>query len=314
MLRFVVSRLIGGLVTVALGMVFVFFLVRLIPGDPIGLLLEQAGSPETEMALRRLYGLDQPLPMQLANWFGAVVQGDLGVGIISRQPVLPEVLARIPRTLYLMAGGVVVTLLIAIPMGIVAAVNHRRWQDGAAMTVTTLLLAIPQFFLGILVIILFAVTLHWLPATGYINPTTDPGGSLRSMILPWLTIGLTASAFISRVLRSSMLDALGQDYTRTARSHGLSEPQVNIRHALPNAALPAVTVIGLQIGHLLGGAIVVEKVFSYPGMGSLIVNSITQRDYPTIQASILFFIVAFVIVNFLTDISYGLLDPRVRRR
>jgi ABC-type dipeptide/oligopeptide/nickel transport system permease component len=257
--------------------------------------------------------LDAPLPTQYVNWLGLLLQGDLGVGIISRQPVLPEVMVRIPRTLYLMAGGIGVTLLIAIPMGILAAVNHRRWQDSAAMTTTTLLLAIPQFYLGLLFIILFAVTLRWLPATGYVDPTIDLPGSVRAMILPWLTIGLTASAFIARVLRSSMLDVLGQDYIRTARSHGLSERQIHMRHALRNAALPAVTVIGLQVGYLLGGAIIVEKVFSYPGMGTLIVNSITQRDYPSIQASILFFIVAFVVVNLLTDLAYGALDPRVRR-
>jgi peptide/nickel transport system permease protein len=315
MLRFLIARLVGGLMTVAFGMVFVFMLVRLIPGNPIALLLETAGgSPELEASLRRLYGLDAPLHIQFLNWLGALVQGDLGIGILSRQPVLGELTGRIPRTLYLMAGGAAVTLLIAIPMGILAAMNRGRWQDGAAMTTTTLLLAVPQFFFGLVLIIVFAVTLRWLPATGYVDPSVDLGGSLRSMVLPWLTIGLTGSAFIARVLRSSMLDVLSQDYIRTARSHGLSERQVTIRHALRNAALPAVTVIGLQIGYLLGGAIVIEKVFNYPGVGSLIVNSITQRDYPTIQASILFYIVAFVVVNLLTDITYGVLDPRVRRR
>lgn len=313
-LRLFAVRLIGGLLTIGIGMIFVFFLVRLIPGNPIALLLDRSGSPELEAALRRFYGLDLPVTEQFTNWLAALASGDLGISIINRQPVLPEIAARIPRTLYLMVGGVFTTLLIAIPVGVIAAVHHRRWPDGVSMTATTLLLAIPQFFFGIILIIVFAVTLHWLPATGYIDPTRDLVGSFRSMLLPWLAIGLTGSAFIARVLRSSLLDVLSQDYVRTARSHGLTEQQIQRRHAIPNAMLPAITVIGLQIGYLLGGAIVVEKVFSYPGMGSLIVNSITQRDYPIIQASILFFVVAFVVVNLLTDITYGLVDPRVRHR
>lgn len=312
--RLLGARLLGGVATIAFGMVFVFFLVRLIPGNPIALILDRSGSAELEAALRRFYGLDLPIADQFANWLAALGQGDFGVSIISRQPVLPEIADRVPRTLYLMAGGVVTTLVIAIPVGVIAATNHRRLPDTVAMSLTTLLLAIPQFFFGLMLIILFAVTLRWLPATGYVDPSQDLVGSIRSMLLPWLTIGLTGSAFIARVLRSSLLDVLAQDYVRTARSHGLTERQVQRRHALPNAMLPAITVIGLQIGYLLGGAIVVEKVFSYPGMGALIVNSITQRDYPVIQASILFFVVAFVVVNLLTDIAYGLVDPRIRNR
>jgi peptide/nickel transport system permease protein len=310
--RYLVARLAGSLVTIFVTTVMVFFLVRAIPGDPLSALLGEDYDPAVAASLRRLYALDRPVPEQYLSWISSLLHGDFGYSIVSRAPVGELVAERIPRTLYLMAGGLAMGILIAVPVGILAARHRGGWLDGLITTIVTGVTSVPQFFLGLLLIILFAVTLGWLPAAGYVDPGQDLAGFLRSMVLPWLTIGLGLAAFVARVLRSSMLDALGQDYVRTARSRGASEGRVVYQHALRNAAIPTATVVGLEIGYLLGGAIVVESVFAYPGMGRLIVTSIQQRDYPVVQASILFFGVSFVIVNVLTDLIYTLLDPRIR--
>jgi peptide/nickel transport system permease protein len=308
----VISRLLGGLLTLVLSAVIVFAIVHLIPGDPVSIILGREYDPQVAASLRQFYGFDQPLHSQFVDWAGSVVSGDFGHSMLSQVPVSDVLAERIPRTLYLMAGGVATALLISVPAGMIAARNRGRALDTAVTSATTLLMSIPQFFLGILLSLIVSVQLGLLPAAGYVDPLTDPWESLQLMILPWLTIGFTMSAFIARVLRSSLLDVLGQDYIRTARARGLGEAQLMSRHALRNAAIPTVTVVGLEIGYLMGGAIVVEKVFSYPGMGQLMIDSIIQRDYPLVQASILFFAAAFVVVNLLTDIAYALLDPRLR--
>jgi peptide/nickel transport system permease protein len=310
--RFLIGRVGGAFATLFISTLIVFFVVRLIPGDPVGVLLERSYSPEIAASLRALYGLDRPIPEQYVTWIRSLVSGNLGFSLITQTPVADEVFARIPRTIYLLVGGVAVGLLIAIPAGIIAATRRGRSADLVIVSATTALMSIPSFWLGILLIILFAVTLRWLPAAGWVDPRQDLAGSIESMILPWLALGFGMSAFIARVLRSSLLDVLGQDYIRTAQSRGLTDRAVVTRHALKNAAIPAVTVIGLEIGYLTGGAIIIEKVFAYPGMGQLIVNSITARDYPMVQASILFFASAFIVVNFMTDVLYSRLDPRIR--
>ncbi len=271
-------------------------------------------SEEAAASLRRLYGLDQPILTQFTTWLGAVLEGDFGYSLLTGSSVSELLFQRVPRTFALLAGGVLVGLLIAIPAGVAAALYRGRLPDGLLMGVTTALMAIPQFWLGILLLVLFAVVLQWLPGAGYVAWSVSPTEFLRSMILPWLTIGFSISAFIARVLRSSLLDTLNQDYIRTAEARGLKHRRIVLRHALRNAAIPTVTVIGLEIGYLIGGAIVVETVFAFPGVGSLLVTSILQRDYPIIQICLLFFATGFVVVNLLTDISYGFIDPRVRRR
>jgi peptide/nickel transport system permease protein len=308
----VIARLLGGLLTLVLSAVIVFAIVHLIPGDPVSIILGREYDPAVAASMREFYGFDQPLHTQFVDWATSVLSGDFGNSMLSQQPVSDVLAERIPRTLYLMAGGVATALLISVPAGMIAARNRGRALDTGVTSATTLLMSIPQFFLGILLSLIVSVQLGLLPAAGYVDPLTDPWESLRHMILPWLTIGFTMSAFIARVLRSSLLDVLGQDYIRTARARGLGEAQLMSRHALRNAAIPTVTVVGLEIGYLMGGAIVVEKVFSYPGMGQLMIDSIIQRDYPLVQASILFFAAAFVVVNLLTDIAYALLDPRLR--
>lgn len=313
MARFILRRLLAAALTLAVATFVIFYVVRIIPGDPIATMLGQEYSPEAAEALRRLYGLDQPIFIQYSNWLGAVLQGELGYSVLSGSPVSELLWRRVPRTLALMAGGVAVGLIIAIPAGILAAYNRGKWPDGILMGMTTTLMAIPQFWLGILLLVIFAVALQWLPGAGYVQFAESPIGFLRAMILPWLTIGFSISAFIARVLRSSLLDCLNQDYIRTAEARGFGHRRIVLLHALRNAAIPTVTVIGLEIGYLVGGAIVVETVFSFPGVGRLLVTSILQRDYPLIQIGLLFFAAGFVIINLITDISYGIIDPRVRR-
>lgn len=313
MTRFVLSRLAGGLLTLFAASVVVFLLIRLVPGDATAAVFgDRNYSPAVADRLRDFYGIDEPVHEQYLTWIGALVQGDFGLSLLTQTPVSEHIGERIPRTLYLMGGGVVVGLLIAIPAGLVASRFRGRWQDALVTSGATLLMAVPQFFVGLILIIVLAVQLGALPPGGYVDPGEDLVGSLKSMVLPWLTIGFATAAVVARVLRSSMLDVLGQDYIRTARARGAGERRVVARHALRNAAIPTVTVVGLEIGYLLGGAIVVEKVFSLPGMGQLIVTSISQRDYPLLQAAILFYSAGFVVVNLLIDLAYGVLDPRVR--
>jgi peptide/nickel transport system permease protein len=313
-LRYTGSRLLSGLATVVVSSLIVFYLIRLIPGDPISAQLGDNFDPQAAKALRDLYGLNEPVYAQYFSWIGGIFTGDLGFSLTNQSPVGPEVAARIPRTLLLLVGGVLVGVLLAVPAAVIAAVWRGRWPDTAFGVGTVMLLSCPQFFLGLLLIAGVSVKLGWLPASGFVDFGEDPLGSLRALILPGLTIGLGMAAFVTRTLRSSMLDVLGQNYLRTARAHGVPERAVILIHALRNAAIPAITVVGLEVGYLLGGSIVVEQVFSYPGMGQLIIDSITRRDYPFIQIALLFFTTGFVIVNVLVDLTYGALDPRVRLR
>ena len=313
MKRYIAGRLGGSLITMFIATFVVFVLVRLIPGDPIATLLTTQYDEGVADSLRKLYGLDRPIFEQFTTWLASIAHGDFGKSILSGTDVSELLVPRIPRTLVLMAGGIAVALIIAVPAGILAAVYRGRWPDAILMGITTVMMAIPQFWLGILLIVIFAVTLQVLPGAGFVPWSESPKEFLRSMILPWLTIGFSVSAFIARVLRSSLLDTLNQDYIRTAEARGLGRRSVVLRHALRNAAVPTVTVIGLEIGYLMGGAIVVETVFAYPGVGQLLVTSIQQRDYPIIQITLLFFAAGFVVVNLLTDLSYGLIDPRIRR-
>jgi peptide/nickel transport system permease protein len=310
---FILSRLLGGIVTIFVSTIIIFTLVRVIPGDPIGALLGQEYNAEVAASLRRLYGLEKPVHEQYVSWISAVAQGDLGFSLLTRASVASQVAERVPRTLYLMSGGAAVGIALGFVTGTIAAIRRGGWVDATLTSATSLLMSVPQFWLGMILIIVFGVELQWLPAAGYVSPAQGLWLSVRTMILPWLTVGLVMAAFVGRVLRSSLLDALSQDYITTARSRGSSERRVILRQAMRNAAIPAVTVVGLEIGYLMGGAIVVEIVFAYPGMGQLIVSSIGQRDYPVIQASLLFFALSFVVINLLADAAYGLLDPRIRK-
>lgn len=314
MSRFVLGRLIGSLGVILVSSLIVFLLVRLIPGDPISFLLEQETDVTVKEAFRHLYGLDKPAYAQYFVWLGALLSGNFGLSLITHTPVIDQLTDRIPRTLYLMVGGLIVNLVVSIPAALLAARTNKHWPDSTVLWTTTFFMSIPTFWIGIIFTLVFAIALQWLPGAGFVDPSEDLVGSLRSMVLAWATLGLSMSAFTVRVLRASLLDVLTQDYIRTAKARGLSDNAVLFRHALKNAAIPAVTVIGLQVGALMGGTIVIEKVFAYPGMGQLIINSITSRDYPVAQVSMLFFSASFVLVTLCTDLMYGVLDPRIRVR
>lgn len=312
MTRFVLGRLSGGVLTLLVSSVVVFAMVRFIPGDPIGARLAQGGlSPDSEAILRNLYGLDQPMVQQYWNWLTAMAHGNFGSSLITQTPVADDLFTRIPRTIYLAFSGIFVALAIAIPTAILA-VRYRGRVDSLVTSANGVLIALPNFVIGIILIIVFGVQMHIFPVAGYVDPATDPTGFVLSMVLPALTVGLPASAVIVRVLRSSLLDELRRDYIRTAEARGASKFRVITGHALRNASLPTVTIVGLQVGYLLGGTIVTEVLFSYPGVGLLLLNSITQRDYPAVQACLLFLAFAFVLVNLVTDMLYAALNPKLK--
>ncbi|MCC7369206.1 MAG: ABC transporter permease [Chloroflexi bacterium] len=314
MTRYVVRRVLQ-VVPVLFGLsVAVFLMLRLIPGDVVDVILgtEGAASPERLAQIRRVLGLDRPYHEQYLEWVGGIVTGDLGRSIRTSRPILPDILVRFPVTLQLAASAMVVSLALAIPLGVLSAVQRYSHADTLVRLVGLLGLSIPNFWLATMLILLFSTTLRGvLPTSGYVYPGQDLLGSFRSVLLPALALGAANMAILMRMTRSSMLEVLRQEYVTTARAKGLAERAVMYRHALRNALIPVVTVAGVQVGYLLGGAIVVEQIFSLPGVGTLILNGITQRDYPVVQAGVLFVATSFVLVNLAVDIIYAYLDPKI---
>ena len=294
--------------------VAVFLMIRLVPGDVVDVLLgtEGVASPQRMAELRRLFGLDRPLYLQYADWVGRMLAGDLGSSLRTGRPILPDVLARLPVTIQLTATAMAISLLFAVPFGIISAVRRYTVLDSAVRLAGLLGLSIPNFWLATMLVLL--VSLYWriLPTSGYVHPSQDLLGSFRSVLLPAISLGLANMAILMRMTRSSMLEVLRQEYITTARAKGLAEKLVIARHALRNALIPVVTVAGIQVGYLLGGAIIIEHIFALPGIGTLVLNAITQRDYPLLQAAMLFIAFAFPLVNLLIDILYTYLDPKVR--
>ncbi len=304
MAGFIFSRLLSALL-VMLGVVcLVFMLIHLVPGDPVDVMLGESAIAADREALRTSLGLDRPLAVQLSDYLQGVAVLDLGNSLHARQPVSALLASRIPATLELAFAALVVTLVIALPLGILAAVNRGGMGDWGAMGFSMLGLSIPNFWLGPMLILCFSLWLGWTPVSGR--------EGLSSLILPALTLGTAFAAILARMVRSSLLEVLGEDFIRTARAKGLDETRVIWRHAMGNAWLPVITLLGLQLGALLGGAVVTEVVFDWPGIGSLMIESIQKRDYPVVQGCVLFISLAYVLVNTLTDILYGLVDPRIR--
>jgi peptide/nickel transport system permease protein len=284
--------------------VCVFLVVRLIPGDPARLLAGDFATDQIVDELRARWRLDDPLPVQYAVYLAGLVRGDLGRSIATSTPVLPELRERFLRTLELALAAVAVAALVGVAAGIVSAVRRASVLDYVATTLALAGISTPIFWSGLVLILLFSVTLEWLPAGG--------SGTLRHLVLPALSLGLFGAGVLARQTRSGLLETLGQDFVRTARAKGLPERIVVVKHALKNALIPVVTVLGDQFGRLLGGAILTETVFSWPGMGRYLIESISRRDYPAVQGAILVFAGAVVVTNLLVDLSYGALDPRVR--
>jgi peptide/nickel transport system permease protein len=292
--------------------VVVFALVHLTPGDPAAVILGDRATPEDIARLRGQLGLNDPLPVQFVHWFGNMLRLDFGESIFLGQPVTQALLDRAEPTLLLTIYALIVQIVIGIPAGVLSAVRHNSVIDWVCSIVAISGSAIPTFFLGILLILVFAVRLRWLPAGGYVPLRDDPAAHFRAMLMPAFALGFSSAGLLARMVRSSMLDVLREDYVRTAFAKGLPEKLVIVRHALRNALVPALTVIGISVGALLGGAVVTETVFTIPGMGRLVVQSIARRDYPVIQGAVVVIAMTYVLVNLVVDLLYLYADPRVR--
>jgi peptide/nickel transport system permease protein len=289
-----------------------FGLMRLIPGDPAAAIAGTSATPAQIEQLRRDLGLDEPVILQLLHYYQGLLQGDFGKSLLLGKGVLAATMERLPVTIGLSLYALVLTLLIGVTSGIIAALRQNTWVDQVAMMIAMLGISIPNFFLGLLMIIFFAVQLGWLPSGGYIPFSQDPIGWLRSTTMPAISLALLQAGLLARITRSGMLEVLRQDYVRTARAKGLPERQVILKHALANALIPIVTVIGIIISLLLSGAVVTEALFSLPGMGQLLTQAVLSRDYPMVQGGLLLVTTFLVVVNVLVDILYALIDPRVR--
>lgn len=282
----------------------VFFLIHLVPGDPVAVMLGDWATPADQEALREQLGLNLPISQQYWNYLTAVLQFDLGQSLFSQQPVAELIAERFPMTLHLALMSLLIAVLIAFPLGIWAALRAGKLPDHLSMTVSLLGVSIPNFWLGPMLILVFALWLGWFPVSGTEQPW--------SWVLPSVTLGTALAAILARMLRASMLEIIHEDYIRTAKAKGLPPYQVTLVHTLGNALLPVVTILGLQLGTLLGGAVITEVVFDWPGLGQLLIESIQRRDYPVVQACILIISVAYIAVNGLTELIYATLDPRIR--
>jgi peptide/nickel transport system permease protein len=311
MLRFIAARLLGTLPVIVILSVGVFLMLHLTPGDPVQIMLGQDADPQSIAALRSELGLDQPLPVQYLRWAGSVLHGDLGRSIRTHEPVMAAIVSRLPVTIELSLLSLLISLAIGVPAGVLAAIRRNSSIDLASTGLALIGVSLPSFFLGILLILIFALWLRWVPPSGYTPFVLDPLANLKQMLMPAVALGAALAGIVARLTRSSLLEVLGADYMRTARAKGLSESTSVIRHGLQNALLPVVTVVGLQVGALLGGAILIETIFALPGIGRLAVDSIFARDFPIVQGVVLFLALVRVLSNLFADLLYGRLDPRI---
>lgn len=310
--RLVLRRLLAAVPTLLGVVVVTFLVVNLIPGDPVRAVLGDQATAAQIARTRSELGLDEPLLHQFFDYLARLLRGDLGTSIASRQSVTEQILARVPATATLAVAAVLISVAAGIPLGIVAATRRGKAADFISLIMSTVGVAAPTFWIGLLLSTAFAINLGWFPATGAGEPG-DVGSIVLALVLPATALGLSGMALVARMTRSSMLDVLSEDYVRTARAKGLAERVVVYKHALRNAAIPIVTVIGLNFGQLLGGTIVMETVFARPGIGKLLLDAILGRDYPVVQGVTIVIAVTFLLVNLVTDLSYEFLDPRLRR-
>ncbi len=310
--RYILKRFASMIPVMFLVSIVVFMIIHLTPGDPAVVMLGEEATPQALEALRHELGLDQPIPIQYLTWLGHVIQGDLGRKIRTNQPVLEAIIERLPATIELTLLALIISLSIAIPTGIISATRRGSRADLVVTTLALIGVSMPNFVLAFLLVIVFSVWLRWLPNIGFTPIQQDLGANLRFMIMPAITLGAAAAAVVARLTRSSLLEVLNQDYVRTARSKGLSERGIVYVHALKNAMIPVVTIVGLQLGVLLGGAVITETIFVLPGVGRLIVESIFQREFPLVQGAVLFLATVFLFANLAVDLIYAFLDPRIR--
>jgi peptide/nickel transport system permease protein len=305
MTNYIVRRLLQ-MVPITLGILtLIFSLIHLIPGDPAVQIAGEGARPQDIQNVRKALGLDQPLWKQYVSYIGNLAQGDLGRSFRTNESVAKEIAARYPATIQLAFGAMIVALIVAFPLGIISAIYRNSWIDNLARFFALIGVSMPSFWFGPLLIIAFAINHPWFPVSG-----REQG--LRSLVLPSVTMGLALSAILTRMIRVSLADELGQLYVTTAIAKGVTRGRAIFRHALKNALIPVITILALQFGSLLTGAIITEQIFSWPGLGRLLIQSITTRDYPQVQASILVIALTYIMVNFLSDLVYGLVDPRIK--
>lgn len=314
MVRYILQRL-GQSAIVLLGVTLVvFLLLQLVPGDPVRVALGTRFDPETYNALRERSGLNRPLPVQYLSYLGNALTGDLGVSFRSGQPVTSIVLERLPATIWLALFSLVFALLVAFPLGVLSAVRNGSFLDHSARVFSQFGVSVPDFWMGIMAIIVFSGMLGWLPPSGYTPFAEDPWDWFLHLVLPSVTVGLVTASILTRFIRSSVLEAMSEDYVRTAEGKGLSPRRIVIRHVLRNALIPVVTVAAVQLASLLGGVIVIEVLFAWPGIGRLTYDAVQSRDYPVLQGAVLLVAALFLLVNLLVDILYARLDPRISVR
>lgn len=308
-----IARRFGIFVASAVGASAVVFGSLTLVGDPARTVLGVGATPEGLAEMHHRMGLDRPIPAQFVSWIAGMFRGDFGTSYITHLAIGPQIADRLMVTLWLVAGGMILALAVAIPMGTVAALRHRRLSGWLLSALSQLGIAVPAFLAGILLVALFAVTLGWLPAGGYVVPSQDPLGFLQHMILPWLSLGLVQGAVLARYVRSAVLDEMGQDYLRTARAKGLTMGRAVVKHGLRNASIPVLTVIGVQLVTILIGAVVVERVFVIPGIGSFLVDSVARQDRLAVQGIVVTIVLISLAVSFLVDVAYAVIDPRLRK-
>lgn len=312
MLALIVRRIVGTIPVMLVVAVFVFSLLYLSPGDPAAVIAGDAATPQDVERIRQSLGLDQPFPVQFGGWLWRLVHGDLGVSIFTQTPVTALILQRLEPTLSLMVTTLVLSVAVAVPMGVLAAWRANTWVDRAIMSFAVLGFSVPVFVIGYLLSYTFSLELRLLPVQGYKPLAQGVGPWFRSLVLPSLALGFVYVALIARVTRAAAIEVLRQDFVRTARAKGVADRRILFTHALRNAAVPIITVIGIGVALLIGGAVVVESVFAIPGIGRLTVDAILRRDYPIIQGVVLFFSFVYVLVNLCVDIAYTIVDPRIR--
>ena len=313
MRAYILRRLLVAAVLVFCAGTMVFLMIRLVPGDIVQIMLAEGNpSPEMVQARREALGLTRPLGEQYLIWIGGLLQGDLGQSLATSRPVGSDLATHFPRTLELVGAGAVLGLIFGIPTGIFAAIRRNTWADYLATTTSLVGLSVPNFVWGTLFLLLFGLILRWFPTGGFVSFQDDPRRHLMFLALPALTLGMTLAAVVTRMTRSAMLEVLRQDYIRTALAKGLSNRTVEYRHALRNALIPVVTIIGIEIGSLLGGTVLIEFIFNWPGLSTLLINGAFKRDYPVVQAVVLTIAGTFILINLLVDVLNAYLDPRIR--
>ncbi len=316
MISFIIRRLIQSVVVLLIVTILVFLAMRLLPGDPIRMIITASNTEsftEEQIAeVRHQYGLDRPLVIQYFNWLGDILHGDLGDSILQKVPVSDEVIRRIPITLHIGILAFILGLIIGIPLGVIAAIRRGTWLDALVTTLSNLGITVPAFWLGFLLIYFFGMYLNWLPIMGYTSPFKDFWLNTRQLIMPVFCLALFPIASIARQTRSSMLEVMQQDYIRTAWAKGLKERSIIIKHGMKNGLIPIVTLAGLGVPMIVGGAVLIETVFNIPGMGRLVVTSVLNQDYPYVQGIILIVSAAVIFINFAVEMTYGWLDPRIR--